>query len=127
VRILHGGVEGAAIVGGVGAAPGVIAGFREGIRSTRPDDLRLLTHVVVRQSRDAGVVLRGNRASVESLRVEENGGDGLRASGRSVDIRGLATDGNGGRGLRDRARTGEREVTSQSDRVVDVGGERASR
>jgi hypothetical protein len=127
VRILHGGVEGATIVGGVGAAPGVIAGFREGIRSTRPDDLRLLTNVVVRESRDAGVVVRGSRASIESVRVEGNGGDGLRASGRSVDLFGLEADGNGGRGVRDRARAGERDVTSQSNRVGDAGGGRTPR
>lgn len=127
VRILHGGVEGAAIVGGVGDVPGVIAGFREGIRSTRPDDLRLLTNVVVRGSSDTGVVVRGNRASIESVRVEGNGGDGLRASGRSLDLLDLEADGNGGRGVRDRARAGERDVTSQSNRVGDSGGGRGAR
>jgi hypothetical protein len=122
VRILHGGVEGAEIVGGVGSVPGVISGFREGVRSTRPDGLRLLTHVVVRESREAGVVVRGNRALIESVRVEGNGGDGLRASGRSVDLFGVKADGNGGRGVRDRARAGERDVTSQPNRVGDSSG-----
>lgn len=52
IRILNGGSEGAEIVGGVGGVAGVVSGFGEGIRSTRPDDLRLLTNVVVRDSRD---------------------------------------------------------------------------
>jgi len=86
-----------------------------------------LTNVVVRESRDAGVVVRGNRASIDSVRIEGNGGDGLRASGRSVDLFGLEADDNGGRGVRDRARAGERDVTSQSNRVGDASGGRAAR
>jgi len=121
IRILSGGSEGAEIVGGVGGVAGVVSGFGEGIRSTRPDDLRLLTNVVVRDSRDTGVVLRGNRAALESVRVEGNGGDGLRTSGRSVDLIGVEAEDNGERGLRDRSRAGERDVTSQRNRVSDAG------
>jgi hypothetical protein len=107
VRILNGGVEGAEIVGGVGAIPGVISGFREGIRSTRPDDLRLLTNVVVRDSREDGVVVRGNRAS-KSVRVEERRRRPARE--RQIDrLVGVDADGNGGRGMHDRARAGERK------------------
>lgn len=117
VRILHGGSDGAEVVGGVGSAPGVISGFREGIRSQHPDDLRRLLNLIVRDSREAGVVVRGNRASIESVRVEANAADGLRASGRSVDLLGVEAQDNGGLGVRDRAHSGERDVDSSGNRV----------
>ena len=43
IRILRGGSEGAKIVGGIGSVSGVASGFGDGIRSTRPDDLRPVT------------------------------------------------------------------------------------
>jgi hypothetical protein len=127
ILIVRGGSEGAEIVAGVGGAPGRITGFGQGIRSTRPDDLRLLTNVVVRESRGVGVVVRGNRASLESVHVEDNGADGLRASGRSVDLFGVEAENNGGRGMRDRARSGERDVTAQSNRIGEATRRRETR
>jgi hypothetical protein len=125
IHILHGGFEGAEIVGGIGSVPGTISGFREGVRSVRPNDLRLLANVVVRDSRDSGIVVRGNRASIESVRIDGSGADGLRTSGRSVDLLGVETEGNGRRGVRDHASAGEREVTSQVNGSVDaVRGQR---
>lgn len=117
IRILYGGSDGADVIGGLGSVPGVISGFREGIRSQRPDDLRRLLNLIVRDSRESGVVVRGNRASIESVRVEGNAGDGLRASGRSVDLFDVEAEGNGGRGVRDQARSGERDVDSRGNGV----------
>lgn len=117
IRILHGGSDGADVVGGLGSVRGVISGFREGIRSQRPDDLRRLLNLIVRDSREAGVVVRGNRASIESVRVEGNAADGLRTSGRSVDLFAVEAEGNGGRGVRDQARSGERDLDSRGNGV----------
>lgn len=127
IHILHGGSEGAEIVGGIGSVPGTISGFREGVRSMRPNGLRSLTNVVVRDSRDSGVVVRGNRTSIESVRIDGSGADGLRTSGRSVDLLGVETEGNGRRGVRDHARAGEREVTSQVNGAVDAIREQRAR
>jgi len=119
IRVIRGGSAGAEILGGVSGVPGTVAGFGEGIRSTRPADLRLIANLIVRESRGAGVVVRGNSASIESVRVEGNGADGLRVSGKYVDVRKVESEGNDGRGVRVRARNGELDVSSRSNRRVD--------
>lgn len=127
IRVLEGGSEGAEIVGGIGDVTGVVSGFREGVRSRHPGDLRLLTNVVVRESRDSGIVVRGNGTAIESVRVESNGGEGLRISGRAVDLQRIETHDNGGQGIRDHARAGARDVTSQGDRRNTAVGGRGAR
>lgn len=119
VRILHGGSEGAQIIGGVGSVPGVLSGFGEGVRSTRPDDLRLIFNVIVRESNDVGMVVRGNRAAIESVTAKDNRNEGLRIGGRSVDLVDVRSEGNGGHGVLDRARGGARDKTIPAEQGHD--------
>jgi hypothetical protein len=66
IRVICGGAQGAEIIGGIGGVFGTVTGFGEGIRSTRPGDLRLIANVVVRESRvhrvgERDVTSRSNR------------------------------------------------------------------
>ena len=99
VRVIHGGSEGARILGGEGGRRGQIVGFGDGVRAHGTRPVQEVRDLDVKGNSDAGISVRSNEVRVRSVRSEKNGGDGFRLRGYDGSYLDVVAYGSNGVGL----------------------------
>jgi hypothetical protein len=111
IRVLDGGSDGAAIVGGTGTTRSTVTGFRNGLRAYGRTSVAAIGNVDFDANGRDGIRLWGATTRLEGVGANDNGGDGVRAGGRALVLDDVDAHRNGRDGV---------HVTGRDPRLVDV-------
>lgn len=100
VRVVHGGTDGARIVGGSRDRRGAITGFGMGLWATRTQSVARVEHLVLRANRNEGARMSIAGTVFENVVSEKNSGDGFFVNGTGGRFADVVASNNGENGLR---------------------------
>jgi len=100
VRVVHGGTDGAHLVGASSGKRGAIVGFGIGLATVKTDGLARIAHLELRGNTDEGARLAIAGTVLEDVVAEGNGRDGFSVRGSGGRFAGVEATGNGENGLR---------------------------